>query len=44
MNLIGIPKTIDNDVGQTENSIGYVTAVDVATEAMDRLQPTAGYG
>ena len=41
LNLIGIPKTIDNDVGRTENSIGYVTAVDVATEAMDRLQPTA---
>ena len=41
LNLIGIPKTIDNDVGKTENSIGYVTAVDVATEALDRLQPTA---
>ncbi len=39
--LIGIPKTIDNDVGLTENSIGYSTAVDVATEALDRLQPTA---
>ncbi len=41
LNVIGIPKTIDNDVGVTENSIGYVTAVDVATEALDRLQPTA---
>jgi phosphofructokinase-like protein len=41
MNLVGIPKTIDNDVPYTENSIGYVTAVDVATEALDRLQPTA---
>ena len=41
MNLVGIPKTIDNDVGRTENSIGYATAVDVATEALDRLQPTA---
>lgn len=41
LNLIGIPKTIDNDVGGTENSIGYVTAVDVASEALDRLQPTA---
>jgi 6-phosphofructokinase 1 len=39
--LVGIPKTIDNDVGLTENSIGYSTAVDVATEALDRLQPTA---
>ncbi|MPY69438.1 MAG: ATP-dependent 6-phosphofructokinase [Alphaproteobacteria bacterium] len=41
MKLIGIPKTIDNDVPFTENAIGYVTAVDVATEALDRLQPTA---
>ncbi len=41
LKLIGIPKTIDNDVAFTENSIGYITAVDVATEAMDRLQPTA---
>ena len=41
INLVGIPKTIDNDVGVTENAIGYLTAVDVATEALDRLQPTA---
>ena len=40
-NFVGIPKTIDNDVGMTDNSVGYVTAVDVATEALDRLQPTA---
>jgi len=39
--LVGIPKTIDNDVGATETSIGYNTAVMVATEALDRLQPTA---
>src|SRR5579863_9333119 len=39
--LVGIPKTIDNDVGVTEASIGYNTAVMVATEALDRLQPTA---
>lgn len=39
--LIGIPKTIDNDVGATEMSIGFSTAVDIATEALDRLQPTA---
>ena len=39
--LVGIPKTIDNDVGTTEASIGYNTAVMVATEALDRLQPTA---
>nr|WP_294527089.1 ATP-dependent 6-phosphofructokinase [uncultured Rhodopila sp.] len=39
--LVGVPKTIDNDVGATENSVGYHTAVMVATEAIDRLQPTA---
>jgi 6-phosphofructokinase 1 len=39
--LICIPKTIDNDVGVTEVAIGYDTAVHVATEALDRLQPTA---
>lgn len=39
--LVGIPKTIDNDVGLTEAAIGFDTAVTVATEALDRLQPTA---
>ncbi|MEM6903986.1 MAG: ATP-dependent 6-phosphofructokinase, partial [Pseudomonadota bacterium] len=39
--LVGIPKTIDNDLGLTEVSVGFDTAVSVATEAMDRLQPTA---
>jgi phosphofructokinase-like protein len=39
--LVGIPKTIDNDIGQTETSVGFDTAVAVATEALDRLQPTA---
>ena len=41
INLVGIPKTIDNDLGMTENSVGFETAVSVATEALDRLQPTA---
>ncbi len=41
LNLVTIPKTIDNDVSGTENAIGYLTAVSVATEALDRLQPTA---
>jgi len=41
LNVVGIPKTIDNDVVGTENSIGYITAVNVATEALDRLQTTA---
>ncbi|MDX2027534.1 MAG: ATP-dependent 6-phosphofructokinase [Alphaproteobacteria bacterium] len=39
--LIGVPKTIDNDLGMTEMAIGFDTAVMVATEALDRLQPTA---
>ena len=38
--FIGIPKTIDNDVFNTERAIGYSTAVAIATEALDRLQPT----
>ena len=38
--FIGVPKTIDNDVGRTERAIGYSTAVAIATEALDRLQPT----
>lgn len=41
LNYVGIPKTIDNDVGLTEASVGFDTAVHVATEALDRLQPTA---
>jgi 6-phosphofructokinase 1 len=39
--LIGIPKTIDNDIGETETSVGFDTAVSIATETLDRLQPTA---
>jgi len=39
--LITIPKTIDNDLGHTEVSIGYASAVQVATDALDHLQPTA---
>ena len=41
VNFVAIPKTIDNDLGHTEVSIGYPTAVDCATEALDQLQPTA---
>ncbi len=41
INLVGIPKTIDNDLDMTEASIGFATAVEVATEALDNLQPTA---
>lgn len=39
--LIGIPKTIDNDVGGTDLTIGFLTAADTATEAVDRLHSTA---
>ena len=38
--FVGIPKTIDNDVANTERAVGYSTAVAIATEALDRLQPT----
>jgi len=41
LNYVAIPKTIDDDIALTEHSIGYMTAVYVATEALDRLQPTA---
>ncbi|NJK61856.1 MAG: ATP-dependent 6-phosphofructokinase [Synechococcaceae cyanobacterium SM2_3_1] len=40
-NLVGVPKTIDNDVGATEYSIGFHTALSVAVEALDRLTYTA---
>lgn len=39
--LVGIPKTIDNDLGLTEISIGHDTAVQTATSALDHLTPTA---
>ncbi len=39
--LVGIPKTIDNDLPHTEVAIGYPSAVDMATLALDHLQPTA---
>jgi 6-phosphofructokinase 1 len=38
--FIGLPKTIDNDVRNTERAVGYSTAIAIATEALDRLQPT----
>ena len=40
INVIGVPKTIDNDVACTEITFGYNTAVSVATEAIDRLHST----
>ncbi|MDR3060492.1 MAG: 6-phosphofructokinase [Dysgonamonadaceae bacterium] len=41
LNVIGIPKTIDNDVWGTDVTFGFDTAVDIATEAIDRLHSTA---
>ena len=41
VNVIGVPKTIDNDVAHTDVTFGYNTAVSVATEAIDRLHTTA---
>ena len=38
--IIGVPKTIDNDVACTEITFGYNTAVSVAMEAIDRLHTT----
>ena len=39
--IVGVPKTIDNDVAETELTIGFLTAVATATEAVDRLHSTA---
>ncbi len=39
--IVGIPKTIDNDVWATDASIGFDTAVSIATEAIDRVHTTA---
>jgi ATP-dependent phosphofructokinase / diphosphate-dependent phosphofructokinase len=39
--VIGVPKTIDNDLAATELTFGFVTALDIATEALDRLHTTA---
>lgn len=41
VNLVGVPKTIDNDVGGTDYTFGFDTAVSIATEAIDRLHTTA---
>jgi 6-phosphofructokinase 1 len=41
MPVVGVPKTIDNDISATDRTFGFDTAVGVATEAMDRLKTTA---
>lgn len=39
--VVGVPKTIDNDISGTEMTFGFETAVEIATEAIDRLHTTA---
>lgn len=39
--VVGVPKTIDNDLSATDRTFGFLSAVDVATEALDRLHTTA---
>ncbi len=41
VNVIGVPKTIDNDLGGTDVTFGFDTALHIATEAIDRLHTTA---
>ncbi|HEY2650443.1 MAG TPA: 6-phosphofructokinase [Solirubrobacteraceae bacterium] len=41
VNVIGVPKTIDNDLGATDVTFGFDTALQIATEAIDRLHTTA---
>jgi 6-phosphofructokinase 1 len=41
LNIVGVPKTIDNDLSMTESTFGFQTAVQIATEAVDKLVTTA---
>jgi len=41
LNVITLPKTIDNDVAMTDSTFGFATALDIATETIDRLHSTA---
>ncbi|NTX03401.1 6-phosphofructokinase [Myxococcus sp. CA040A] len=41
LRIVGVPKTIDNDLNGTEFTFGFDTAVSIATEAVDRLHSTA---
>jgi 6-phosphofructokinase 1 len=41
LNLVGVPKTIDNDIEGTDYTFGFNTAVQIATDAIDRLHTTA---
>ena len=39
--MLGVPKTIDNDLGGTDQTFGFDTAIQIATDAIDRLHTTA---
>jgi 6-phosphofructokinase 1 len=41
LNVVGVPKTIDNDLGATDYTFGFDTAVQIAVDAIDRLHTTA---
>ena len=41
LNVISLPKTIDNDVAMTDTTFGFATATEIATDAIDRLHSTA---
>ena len=41
LNVIHLPKTIDNDIAMTDTTFGFATALEIATEAIDRLHSTA---
>jgi len=41
LNVLTLPKTIDNDIARTDTSFGFATAMEIATEAIDRLHSTA---
>jgi ATP-dependent phosphofructokinase / diphosphate-dependent phosphofructokinase len=41
VNVVGVPKTIDNDLNRTDFTFGFQTAVQIATDAIDRLHTTA---
>ncbi|MFH1996252.1 MAG: ATP-dependent 6-phosphofructokinase [Candidatus Omnitrophota bacterium] len=41
LNVVGVPKTIDNDISATDFTFGFDTAVNIASEAIDRLHTTA---
>ena len=41
LNIVGVPKTIDNDISATDRTFGFDTAVNIATEAIDRIHSTA---